>query len=101
VEAQTAVIWMLAFVQPLHGFTFALMHLTCMRVMANSVPAHLDATAQALYALGPGLVTASLVWLSGWLYETFGPGGFLVMAALCVLSLPLAIGLRSSPAGSV
>ncbi len=92
---------MLAFVQPLHGLTFALMHLTCMRVIANSVPAHLAATAQALYALGPGRATATLVWVSGRLYEAFGPGGFLMMAALCVLALPLVIGLRDRSATSV
>jgi PPP family 3-phenylpropionic acid transporter len=95
VEAETAMISMLAFVQPLHGLTFALMHLTCMRVIARSVPAHLAATAQALYALGPGLATAGLVWLSGRLYAAFGPSGFLMMAALCALALPLAIGLRN------
>lgn len=94
VEAETVAIWMLAFVQPLHGFTFALMHLACMRVIADSVPAHLTATAQALYAIGPGLTTASLVWTSGALYEAYGPRGFLVMAAMCVLSLPLAARLR-------
>jgi MFS transporter, PPP family, 3-phenylpropionic acid transporter len=101
VEAETAVIWMLAVVQPLHGLTFALMHLACMRVIANSVPAHLAATAQALYAVGPGLASASLVGISGRLYEAFGPRGFLMMAALCVLSLPLAIRLRNRPTASV
>ncbi|MER8583016.1 MFS transporter [Mesorhizobium sp. M1423] len=97
VEAETAVIWMLAFVQPLHGITFALLHLACMRVIASSVPAHLAATAQALYAIGPGLATAGLVWVSGQLYGAYGPPGFLMMAGLCVLSLPLVIGLRERP----
>jgi PPP family 3-phenylpropionic acid transporter len=101
VEAEAPVIWMLAVVQPLHGLTFALMHLACMRVIANSVPAHLAATAQALYAVGPGLATASLVGVSGRLYEAFGPRGFLMMAALCVLSLPLAVRLRNRPTASV
>lgn len=97
VESETAVIWMLAFVQPLHGLTFALMHLTCMRVIANTVPAHLAATAQALYAVGPGLATASLVLISGRLYEAYGPRGFLIMAALSMFSLPLVIRLRDKP----
>jgi MFS transporter, PPP family, 3-phenylpropionic acid transporter len=101
VEAETAVIWMLAVVQPLHGLTFALMHLACMRVIANSVPAHLAATAQALYAVGPGLASATLVGISGRLYEAFGPRGFLMMAALCVLSLPLAIRLRDRSTASL
>ena len=101
VEAGTAAIWMLAFVQPLHGLTFALMHLACMRVIAHSVPAHLAATAQALYAVGPGLATASLVWVSGRLYGAYGPRGFLVMAALCVVALPLTVRLRDRTAASV
>jgi PPP family 3-phenylpropionic acid transporter len=100
VEAETANIPMLTFVQPLHGLTFALMHLTCMRVIAKSVPTHLAATAQALYALGPGLATAGFVWLSGRLYQAYGPSGFFMMTALCVLALPLAIGLRDMPATS-
>ncbi|MER9950038.1 MFS transporter [Mesorhizobium sp. M0047] len=97
VEAETATIWMLALVQPLHGITFALLHLACMRVIASSVPAHLAATAQAVYAIGPGLATAGLVWVSGQLYGAYGPPGFLMMAALCVLSLPLVTRLRERP----
>ncbi|WP_027167915.1 MFS transporter [Mesorhizobium sp. WSM3224] len=94
VEAETAEVWILAFVQPLHGITFALLHLACMRVIASSVPAHLAATAQALYAIGPGLATAGLVWVSGQLYGAYGPPGFLMMAGLCALSLTLVTGLR-------
>jgi MFS transporter, PPP family, 3-phenylpropionic acid transporter len=93
-EAQTATIWLLAGVQPLHGITFALLHLACMRVIANSVPAHLAATSQALYAIGPALATACLAWMSGRLYGAYGASGFLVMGVLCVFALPLAIGLR-------
>jgi hypothetical protein len=37
----------------------------------------------------------------GRLYEAFGPRGFLVMAALCVLSLPLAVRLRNRSTASV
>ncbi|MCA0049073.1 MFS transporter [Mesorhizobium sp. B283B1A] len=97
VEAETASVWILALVQPLHGITFALLHLACMRVIASSVPTHLAATAQALYAIGPGIATAGLVWLSAQLYGAYGPPGFLMMAGLCVLSLPLMIGLRERP----
>ncbi|MES0000112.1 MFS transporter [Mesorhizobium sp. M0051] len=100
VEAETATIWMLALVQPLHGITFALLHLACMRIIASSVPAHLAATAQAVYAIGPGLATAGLVWVSGQLYGAYGPPGFLMMAALCVLSLPLVTRLRETPPSS-
>jgi PPP family 3-phenylpropionic acid transporter len=86
----------LAIVQPLHGLTFALLHLACMRLMGVAVPAHLAATALALYALGPGLVTALLTLSSGMLYARLGANGFLVMALLPILALPLCFGLQRS-----
>jgi len=55
---------LLSVLQPLHGLTFALLHLACMRVMANVVPPGVAATAQAIYAFGAGLVTAALTSLS-------------------------------------
>jgi MFS transporter, PPP family, 3-phenylpropionic acid transporter len=85
----------LAMVQPLHGFTFALLHLTCMRLSALVVPARLAATGQALYALGAGTMSAVLTMLSGQLYATLAGAAFLPMALLCLLALPLAwTGLR-------
>jgi MFS transporter, PPP family, 3-phenylpropionic acid transporter len=84
----------LAIVQPLHGLTFALLHLACMRLMGTTVPQHLAATGQAIYALGPGLVTALLTLSSGILYSRLGASGFLVMAALSALALPLCPGLK-------
>jgi MFS transporter, PPP family, 3-phenylpropionic acid transporter len=84
----------LAVVQPLHGMTFALLHLACMRLMVAAVPQHLAATAQALYALGPGLLTALLTLSSGVLYARLGASGFLFMAALSALALPLCSRLK-------
>jgi MFS transporter, PPP family, 3-phenylpropionic acid transporter len=81
---------LLSVLQPLHGLTFALLHLACMRVIGNVVPPGVAATAQALYAFGAGLVTAALTWLSGTLYATYGGPAFLSMAALCVIALPFA-----------
>jgi MFS transporter, PPP family, 3-phenylpropionic acid transporter len=98
VMSQTTELVALAFVQPLHGFTFALLHLACMRMIAVIVPVWLAATAQALYALGPGLATALLIPVSGLLYEQWGGDAFLVMALLCAAALPLA--LRLHPEGS-
>jgi MFS transporter, PPP family, 3-phenylpropionic acid transporter len=86
----------LAIVQPLHGLTFALLHLACMRLMGVAVPRHLTATALAIYALGPGLVTALLTLSSGLLYARLGANGFLVMALLAALALPLCFGLQRS-----
>jgi len=85
----------LAIVQPLHGFTFALLHLACMRSDASLVPAHLAATAQSIYAVGVTAMTASMAIVSGRLYADFGARGFLAMALLCAVALPLTRGLRA------
>lgn len=81
---------LLAVLQPLHGLTFALLHLACMRVIASVVPSSMAATAQTLYAFGAGVVTAALTSLSGTLYAGYGGLTFLLMAALCVVALPFA-----------
>ena len=77
-------------IQPLHGLTFALLHLACMRLIAADVPREFAATAQAIYGtLGVGLATVLLTLLSGWLYAQFGAHGFWAMAAICALALPV------------
>jgi len=86
----------LAVVQPLHGFTFALLHLACMRWIGAFVPPHLAATAQSIYAVGATAMTASMTIVSGPLYADFGAHGFLVMALLCAVALPLTRGLRAA-----
>ena len=94
VMAESTNVAALALVQPLHGLTFALTHLACMRLIASFVPSHLAATAQGLYVFGPGLVTAVLTMASGELYARFGAQGFLFMALLCAAALPVSLGLR-------
>jgi PPP family 3-phenylpropionic acid transporter len=82
--------FLLGLVQPLHGITFAWLHLACMRIIVLVVPVRLAATAQSIYgALCIGLVTAVLTLVSGVLYERLGGPAFLTMAALCVLALPM------------
>lgn len=89
----------LALVQPLHGLTFALLHLACMRVMAVVVPKRLSATAQSFYAFGSGAATAALTALSGVLYAAWGGAAFFAMAVLCVVALPVVrYGLRDRQA---
>jgi MFS transporter, PPP family, 3-phenylpropionic acid transporter len=84
-------------IQPLHRLTFALLHLACMRLLAQSVPPGLAATAQAIYAVvGVGAASALLTSVSGWLYGQMGPIAFAAMSLLCVAALPLAIKLRQS-----
>ena len=73
--ASTTSVMALALVQPLHGFTFAALHLACMRLIQVIIPPHLAATAQALYALGAGAASALLTLASGRLYASLGPLG--------------------------
>jgi PPP family 3-phenylpropionic acid transporter len=88
---------LLAGVQPLHGLTFALLHLACMRLIVAIVPPRLAATAQSIYGtLCIGSATALLTLVSGRLYGQIGGAAFLVMAALCLIALSMCAGLRSS-----
>jgi len=87
--------------QPLHGLTFAALHLATMRILADTVPPRLAASAFGVQAsLGPGLAGAVLMLAAGPLYGSFGAGGFWAMAALCACALPAAMTLaeRGAPA---
>ena len=102
VMAETAWLPAMALVQPLHGLTFALQHLACMRLLALIVPPRSAATALALYGTGVGAASAVLTLASGPIYSRLGYEGFWLMAALCAVALPLTLGLRlaaGTPAG--
>jgi MFS transporter, PPP family, 3-phenylpropionic acid transporter len=95
VMAQTTDVMALALVQPLHGMTFALLHLACMRLLSRIVPHGLEGTAQAIYGtVGIGAATALLTLVSGVLYAHLGSQGFWVMAALCAFAFPMTWKLR-------
>ena len=101
VMAETAWLPALALIEPLHGLTFALLHLTCMRLLAQCVPRHLEATALTIYGtVGIGVATALLTLACGPIFERFGAHGFWAMAALCAAALPLTLTLREPVAGS-
>src|SRR5215467_1394104 len=101
VMAQTTEVAALALVQPLHGFTFALLHLASMRIMTATVPSALAGTAQAVYGLvGVGGATAVLTILSGWLYARFGSAGFLAMVLLCICCFSCHLDFASGASGS-
>jgi len=96
--AQTASFPVMALVEPLHGLTFALLHLACLDVIGRVVPATLAATAQAFYGtVAMGAAAAAVTLASGPLYEHFGPEAFWAMAAMCAAALPLTGGLRLPP----
>jgi MFS transporter, PPP family, 3-phenylpropionic acid transporter len=95
VMAQTTDVRALALVQPLHGITFALLHLACMRLLSRIVPQGLEGTAQAIYGtVGIGAASALLTIVSGALYAHLGARGFWVMAVLCAFAFPLTWKLR-------
>jgi MFS transporter, PPP family, 3-phenylpropionic acid transporter len=95
VAAHTTDLGALALIQPLHGVTFALLHLACMRLLRIVVPGGLEATAQAIYGtVAIGGATALLTFASGTLYARFDVRAFWAMAALCAAALPLSWSLR-------
>jgi MFS transporter, PPP family, 3-phenylpropionic acid transporter len=94
VMAQTADVTAVALVEPLHGLTFALFHLGCMRIIADTVPS-IAGMAQAFYGtVGIGGATALSTILSGWLFARWGPAGFWGMAFLPCLAFPIIWSLR-------
>ncbi len=94
--AQTSAFGVLALVEPLHGFTFALLHLACVQTIARVVPAGLAATAQAIYgSFAVGAVSVVMTVAAGPLYARFGAGAFWGMAGLCALAIPATRGLGS------
>ncbi len=100
VAAQTAALPAMALVEPLHGLTFALLHLVCVETIAQVVPARLAATAQAFYGtVAVGAASTLLTFASGPLYGRFGAAAFWVMAWLCALAAPIAWQLRPSAPG--
>jgi PPP family 3-phenylpropionic acid transporter len=97
VMARTTDVIVLSLIQPLHGVTFALLHLACMRVIARIGPQGLEGTAQAIYGtVGIGATSAVLTIASGALYARVGAQGFWVMAGLSAVAFPLTWKLRES-----
>jgi MFS transporter, PPP family, 3-phenylpropionic acid transporter len=91
VAAMTTDIAALALIQPLHGITFALLHLACMQLLAEHVPPGLAATAQAVYgAVGIAVASALVTLASGWLYARMGGSAFAIMSIMCLAALPFA-----------
>jgi MFS transporter, PPP family, 3-phenylpropionic acid transporter len=87
--------YLLALIEPLHGLTFALLHLASMRVLSVAVPLRLAATAQTIYGtVGVGAAVALLTLASGLLYQHLGGIAFWIMALLCLVAIPVAMTLR-------
>ncbi len=104
--AMTAQLGPMAVVEPLHGFTFALLHLACMDIIARTVPVELASTAQAFYGtIAMGAAAAVVTLASGSLYGQFGAAAFWAMAVMCALALPVArsihLSLQETPTETV
>jgi MFS transporter, PPP family, 3-phenylpropionic acid transporter len=98
--AMTADVAAMALAEPLHGLSFALLHLACMRLIGQLVPSGLAATAQAIYGtVAIGAVTSLLTLASGGLYSQFGAAGFWAMAALSIMAMPFIVKLRRAAGG--
>jgi MFS_1 like family len=83
----------MALAEPLHGLSFALLHLACMRLIGRLVPANLAATAQAIYGtVAIGATTAMVTLLSGTLYGRFG-----VLGHCCALRVRPPVHRRPQP----
>lgn len=89
VMSRSPAVAVLALIQPLHGLTFALLHLACMRIIVLISPTSLAATAQAIYAFGIAGTSAALTLLSGYLYALYGVSGFSFMSLLPLTALPI------------
>src|SRR5271155_2857297 len=95
VTAVTAWLPAMVLVEPLHGLTFALLHLACMQMLSVVAPPALAATAQGIYGgVALGTMTAIMTLASGPLYGAFGPRAFWFMAFLCAAALPIAFAMR-------
>jgi MFS transporter, PPP family, 3-phenylpropionic acid transporter len=94
-SATTTDPYVLACIEPLHGATFALLHLASMRVITAVAPPRLAATAQSVYGtLGIGAAVTILTLTSGMLYQHLGGRGFWVMSGLCMMAIPIAMRLQ-------
>lgn len=91
VQAQTVWLPALAAIQALHGITFALLHLACLRLIVEAVPEARRATALSLYGtFGLGFASALMTLVSGPLNEALGMKAFWIMALVSLSAVPVA-----------
>lgn len=74
-------------VQILHGLTFGATHLGIIHFVASALPERLASTGQGLAATSVSAAMATMVAVSGPLYEAVGGNGYFVMAVLSAAAL--------------
>lgn len=91
----------IAWLQPLHAITFALMWVSCLAFVKASAPPHLLATGQSLFSMSAGLGAGSGMLLWGPMYArgggplVFWTAGEIAGVAAVVALLPAALGRRA------
>lgn len=86
-----AALWPL---QALHALTFAACHLGAMRIVYEEIPEEHAGFAGAFYgAVSGGTFLGLAILASGWLYDHFGVGGYIAMAALAAMGLAFSVPL--------
>ena len=73
-------VYLLPFLQGLHGLSFAATHLGSMMFLQRAAPAGLAATAQGTFTLVLALVMAVFLVVSGWLFQNYGVRAYAAMA---------------------
>ncbi|WP_027171989.1 MFS transporter [Methylobacterium sp. 10] len=92
ISAETVALPALVAIQCLHGLTFALLHLACLKEIGRCVPPDLTATALTLYGpLGLGLSSALFTLAAGPLFAAYGASGFWAMSGVSLAALPVAV----------
>ena len=88
-------------VQALHAASFGFTHLGTMHFIRERVPENMRNTAQGIYSVtSSGVLLASTMWSSGFLYGTMGGAAWFVMAGYAALAFGLAVVLKAiSPRG--
>jgi MFS transporter, PPP family, 3-phenylpropionic acid transporter len=95
-------VWLLFFLQALHGLTFGAAHIGAIHFLARLIPERQGGTAQALYAaITSGVLLGGATLLVGPLYAEYGGGAYLAMAALSALGFLAALGLERLPHAAV
>jgi MFS transporter, PPP family, 3-phenylpropionic acid transporter len=84
-----------AVLQSFHGISFAMVHLGTMHYIRLTIPQGLRNSAQGLYAaFSGGIAMSGMMAVSGLLYGQLLGGTYLVMAAVSLLALSFALGLK-------
>lgn len=91
-------LWLLFPLQGLHAFSYAATFLASVELVARlSAPANASAAQSLNSAMSGGILAGLATLASGWIFDRFGSGGYLLMAAMCVVGLAAALTLYREP----